>query len=64
MVSDKIVLGVAVVSSITVMETMALYLGHNGVLLTGAVAAVVGIVSFLYGRERYSSKKEVALKPK
>jgi len=64
MVSDKIVLGVAVVGSITIMETMALYLGHNGVLLTGAVASVVGIVSFLYGRERYSSKKEVALKPK
>ena len=64
MVSDKVILGVAVVGSITIMETIALYLGHNGVLLTGAVAAVVGIVSFLYGRERYSSKKEVALKSK
>lgn len=42
---------VVAIASITVMEGFALYLGHNGLLLTLAVATVAGIAGFEIGAQ-------------
>ena len=48
MVSDQVVLGSVMALSIAAIEVVALSNGIDGVLLTASVAAIVGILAYLY----------------
>jgi len=58
----KVCLGCTAIASITVIELMALYMGHDGLLIAssvGAIGAIVGgLAGFSYGLKNKNTEQK------